>query len=167
MTLALGPFLFKDKRYIAHRMGHTPPSLGFKTLTASKNCYHAADLFAAAAPAAFDLVEENVAECVPSRPITVVSFRGTSDPIVPYDGGYSPVVPGMPITFLGAKGTFEKWGSLNQCTGTPTAEDEQGCTTYPDCQGGVEVVLCTKQRGNHEPGNAAVAWPILKLHTLP
>jgi len=128
---------------------------------------HAADLFAAVAPAAFDLLEENVGGCTPSRPITVVSFRSTSDPVVPYDGGYSAVVAGMPITFLGAQATFQQWAQINQCTGSPSAEDSQGCSTYSSCQDGVEVVLCTKQGGSHEPGNASVGWPILKRHTLP
>src|SRR5690242_6738251 len=63
---------------------------------------HAADVFAAVAPAAFDLLQENVMDCKPPRPITVISFRGTSDPIVPYAGGPSSVVSGHPVTFLGA-----------------------------------------------------------------
>jgi polyhydroxybutyrate depolymerase len=50
---------------------------------------HAADLFAAVAPAAFDLLQENVGDCAPPRAITEVSFRGTADPRVPYDGGPS------------------------------------------------------------------------------
>ena len=53
---------------------------------------HAADLFAAVAPASFDLLEENVGDCQPPRPITVISFRGSADMVVPYDGGFSPVV---------------------------------------------------------------------------
>jgi polyhydroxybutyrate depolymerase len=124
-------------------------------------------VFAAVAPAAFDLLEENVPDCQPARPITVVSFRGTSDPIVTYEGGYSAVVSGMPITFLGAQATFEKWAEFNACSGSPSAEDSNGCSTYSECQDGTEVVLCTKQGGGHEAGNASVAWPILKRHTLP
>jgi polyhydroxybutyrate depolymerase len=82
---------------------------------------HAADVFAAVAPAAFDLLEENVGDCKPPRPISVISFRGSSDPIVPYAGGPSSVVAGMPVTFLGAVGTFQKWAELNQCTGLELA----------------------------------------------
>ncbi|WP_438044481.1 alpha/beta hydrolase family esterase [Sorangium sp. So ce128] len=128
---------------------------------------HAADTFAAVAPAAFDLLQENIADCKPSRPITVISFRSTGDPIVPYAGGYSAVVSGMPITFLGAKSTLEKWGQINKCTGAPSAEDSKGCSTFSNCEGGVEVALCTKQGGGHDYGNAAVGWPVLKRHTLP
>ncbi|WP_437581587.1 alpha/beta hydrolase family esterase [Sorangium sp. So ce887] len=128
---------------------------------------HAADVFAAVAPAAFDLLEENIGGCEPARPISVISFRGTSDPIVPYAGGSSAVVRGMPITFLGAKSTLAKWADINGCTGSPSAEDGQGCSTYSNCRDGVEVALCTKQGGGHDPGNAAVGWPVLKRHTMP
>ncbi|WP_438036979.1 alpha/beta hydrolase family esterase [Sorangium sp. So ce204] len=128
---------------------------------------HAADTFAAVAPAAFDLLQENVGDCKPSRPITVISFRSTGDPIVPYAGGYSAVVSGMPITFLGAKSTLEKWGQINKCTGSPSAEDSKGCSTFSNCEGGVEVALCTKQGGGHDYGNAAVGWPVLKRHVMP
>jgi polyhydroxybutyrate depolymerase len=127
---------------------------------------HAADVFAAIAPAAFDLLQENVADCIPSRPVTVISFRGTEDPLVPYAGGPSSVVPGMPVTFLGAQKTFEKWAEIDQCTGTPSAKDSNGCSAYSNCQDGVEVILCTKQGGGLEAGNASVAWPVLKSHTL-
>jgi polyhydroxybutyrate depolymerase len=126
----------------------------------------AADLFAAAAPAAFDLLAENVDDCVPQRPITVISFRGTADPRVPYDGGPSSLVPGMPITFLGAQATFEAWGRIDGCTSGPSAADGNGCASYSGCQGAVEVTLCTKQDGHEDPGDPAIAWPVLKRHTL-
>src|SRR5262249_27075680 len=121
---------------------------------------HAADVFAAVAPSAFDLLEENVGDCQPPRPITVLSFRGTADPLVAYDGGPSSLVPGMPVTFLGAQGTFEAWAAIDHCTGSPSAADGNGCSAYSSCQGGVEVILCTKQGGGIEQGNASVAWPI-------
>jgi polyhydroxybutyrate depolymerase len=126
----------------------------------------AADLFAAVAPAAFDLLQESVADCTPSRAISVISFRGTADARVPYAGGASALVPSMPITFLGAKATFERWAKINHCTGSPSPEDSHGCSTYASCQDGVEVVLCSKQGGREEPGDATVAWPLLKRHPL-
>src|SRR6478609_11440096 len=125
-----------------------------------------ADLFAAVAPAAFDLLQENVDDCVPSRPITEISFRGTADPRVPYAGGPSSLVPGMPITFLGAQATFQRWAAINHCTGSASAEDSNGCSSYSSCDAGVEVTLCTKQGGRDEPGNANIAWPVLRRHTL-
>ena len=126
----------------------------------------AADVFAAVAPAAFDLMQEELGDCKPPRPITVISFRGTGDTVVPYAGGPSSTVPGMQVTFLGAQATFKTWADLDQCTDSPSAPDSNGCSSYSACQGGVEVVLCTKQGGNQEAGNASVAWPVLKRHTL-
>jgi polyhydroxybutyrate depolymerase len=128
---------------------------------------HLADIFAAAAPAAFDLLTQNVDACKPARPISLMIFRSTGDGTVPYAGGHSAFVPGMAIDFLGAKATFAKWAELNQCTGSPSAEDANGCATYSTCKDGVQVTLCTKQGGSHEYGNAAVGWPFLKKYTLP
>jgi polyhydroxybutyrate depolymerase len=127
---------------------------------------HAADVFAAVAPAAFDLLAENVDECVPSRPISVISFRGTADSRVPYDGGASSLVPGMPITFLGAQATYAKWASIDGCVGPASAPDANGCSAYSGCDDGAEVILCTKQDGRLEPGDPTLAWPVLKRHTL-
>jgi polyhydroxybutyrate depolymerase len=127
---------------------------------------NAADVFAAFAPAAFDLLQENVADCKPARPITVVSFRGTADPYVPYAGGLSDLV--KPITFLGAVNTMKKWAELSGCTGS-AADIGNGCQGYAasQCPAGVEVILCTKQGGGHEAANASLTWPVLKRHTCP
>lgn len=127
---------------------------------------NAADVFAAFAPASFDLLQENVADCKPARPITVISFRGTADTMVPYAGGLSNLV--RPITFLGAVNTMKKWAELSGCTGS-AADLGNNCQGYAasQCQGGVEVILCTKQGGGHEAGNATLGWPVLKRHTLP
>jgi len=127
---------------------------------------NAADVFAAVAPAAFDLLQENVGDCLPSRPITEISFRGTGPSRVPYAGGASSLVAGMPITFLGAQATFEHWGQIDGCTGSPSPEDANGCSAYSGCQAGVEVILCTKPGGTEDPGDPSVAWPVLKRHTL-
>jgi polyhydroxybutyrate depolymerase len=127
---------------------------------------NAADVFAAFAPAAFDLLQENVGECKPGRPIAVVSFRGTGDTMVPYAGGLSNLV--RPITFLGAVNTMKKWAEFSGCTGS-AASLGNNCQGYAasQCQGGVEVSLCTKQGGGHEAGDATLVWPMLKRHALP
>ncbi|HXU61006.1 MAG TPA: PHB depolymerase family esterase [Polyangia bacterium] len=127
---------------------------------------HAADIFAAAAPASFDLLKENEAGCTPPRPIAVISFRSSNDPIVPYAGGASSVVSGMPITFLGAVGTFQKWAMIDGCTGSPTAADSNDCQYYNTCSGGVKLGLCTMTAG-HAPGEANIGWPFIKQFTLP
>jgi polyhydroxybutyrate depolymerase len=127
---------------------------------------HAADLFAAIAPAAFDLLEENVEDCSPQRPITSISFRGTGTSRVPYEGGPSSLVPGMPLTFLGALATAERWASINGCGSVPSEPDADGCITYPGCDAGAEVILCTKPGGREDPGDPRIAWPTLARHRL-
>ena len=127
---------------------------------------NAADIFAAFAPAAFDLLGENVDECNPGRPITVASYRGTDDTLVFYDGGVSNLV--TPITFLGAVNTMNKWAELSGCTGS-ASDLGNGCQGYEasQCQDGVEVILCTKQGGGHEAADPSLTWPVLKRHSLP
>lgn len=131
---------------------------------------HAADVFATVAPAAFDLLEENSPDCKPARPISVISFRGTSDFIAPYNGGVStPPTTGyvLPdIHFLGAQATFKRWAELNGCMGDPT-DSSPGCKTYMPCKDGVEVTLCVKQGGGHDEGDANLGWATMKKHPMP
>src|SRR5690606_2334733 len=98
-------------------------------------------------------------------PISVMSFRGTEDARVPYAGGPSSVVPGMPITFLGAVGSLERWGEINGCAGPLSQEDSNGCVFYQGCADGVNVALCTEHGGEEAQGLAEVAWPFLRRHT--
>lgn len=130
---------------------------------------NAADVFAAVAPSAFDLLTEDEEPCHPSRPITEITFRGTADPIVPYAGGASRPPNGLNVTihFLGAVGTFQKWASLDGCTGSPSAADANGCQTYSQCSAGVEVTLCTAQGGGHVTGDPNIGWAMLKKHPMP
>jgi polyhydroxybutyrate depolymerase len=139
---------------------------------AMKMACDAADITAAIAPAAFDLMDpSNMWNCQPSRPITVISFRGTADPIVPYNGGPTNPPNGLPvvITFLGAVGTFQKWAQLDQCTDMPTDNSSlgTGCQTYTQCAQGVSVTLCTTQGGSHSTGDPNIAWSMISQYTLP
>ena len=127
----------------------------------------AADVFAAAGPASFDLTQQNETGCTPARPITVIEWRGKNDNVVPYAGGHSALVSGMAIDFLGAVGTFQKWASLDGCTGSPGAADSNNCQTYSQCSSSVQVTLCTDNNGGHEAANASIVWPMLKKYTLP
>ncbi len=128
---------------------------------------HAADTFAAVGPASFDLTEQNEGDCKPTRPLTVIEWRGKQDSVVPYAGGYSDLVTGMAITFLGAVGTFQKWASLDGCTGNPGTADANNCQTYSQCSAAVQVTLCTDNNGGHEAANANIVWPMLKTYTMP
>jgi polyhydroxybutyrate depolymerase len=126
----------------------------------------AADVFAAIAPAAFDLLEEHLATCKPKRPITVITFRGTEDNLALYNGGLSNLV--RPIHFLGAINGMKKWAELDGCTGQAMdlGNNCQGFTAS-QCMAGVESIVCSKTGGGHEQGNATLGWPVLKRHQLP
>jgi polyhydroxybutyrate depolymerase len=130
---------------------------------------NAADVFAGVASSGFDLLAESEAPCQPVRPITEISFRGTADPVIPYEGGTGapPNDLDVTVTMLGAVGTFERWAELNQCVGSPSAADSNGCSTYSQCQDGVEVVLCTTEGGGEDWGSAEIAWNVLNAHPLP
>jgi polyhydroxybutyrate depolymerase len=130
---------------------------------------NAADIFAAVAPSAFDLLAEDEEPCKPSRAISVIAFRGTSDPIVPYKGGSSMPPNGLNVTihFLGAEATSKKWSELNECSGMAMASANGACQTYSQCNEGTEVTLCTKQGGGHDPGDAKQGWEFMKKHPMP
>ncbi len=123
---------------------------------------NAATVFAAVAPASFDLLVPDEEPCAPSRPISVLTFRGTTDTTVPYAGGKG---PSGKITFLGAQGSFQRWAGIDGCM-TPTTADGD-CTYYKTCSAGVEVGLCVKQGGGHAPGDANVGWSFLSRFSLP
>ena len=132
-------------------------------------CY-LSDVIAAAAPSAFDLAKEIVdgGKCKPSRPFPILNFRGTQDNIVMYNGGLSQVVPGKPITFMGAKNNFKEWAKMNGCTGSPKSNTPgNNCEMYENCNGGVKVGLCTINGGGHSEGDGKMGWEFLKQFTLP
>jgi polyhydroxybutyrate depolymerase len=122
------------------------------------------DVFAAVAPAAMDLNRTNSAKCTKARPISVINFRGTADPVCKYQGGDSGYNDGL--NFLGAEGTFKYWAEADGCQGSPS-KNKDGCDEYSNCMDGVKVVLCTKQGGGHEQGDGNIGWPFLKQFTLP
>jgi polyhydroxybutyrate depolymerase len=142
---------------------------------------HAADVFAAVAPTAFDLLGTsanaktgNVADCKPSRPMPVLSFRGTQDTIAIYGGGDSSLVSGMPIYFLGAEATWKQWATIDGCTDTPTypatpTSDTYNCAYYKQCQGGVQVGVCINdyQHAYASAAGAQTGWTFLKQFSLP
>ena len=122
------------------------------------------DIYAAVAPAAMDLNTTNSAKCNPERPISIIMFRGTSDPVCKYQGGDSGYGDGL--NFLGAERNFKFWAEKNGCTGS-SSKNSNGCDEYSNCKDGTKVVLCTKQGGGHEQGDGNVGWPFLKQFTLP
>ncbi len=91
--------------------------------------------------------------CVPSRAVPVMSFHGTSDPVVSYSNG----------GFSGADGavqTATDWAARNGCASASTVTFQQGdaeCETWTGCDAGADVTLCTLTGGGHQwpGGNSA------------
>jgi polyhydroxybutyrate depolymerase len=125
----------------------------------------AADVIAAVAPVDFDCVDgAGCGDCAPSRPVSVVQFRGTNDQAVPYDGNGP---------FAGAQANLATWGEINSCSGSAAAlAQNDACEALPMCGDGAQTVLCTVQGGTHcgSYGSfsiAEVAWAVLQNQALP
>lgn len=122
------------------------------------------DIYAAVAPAAMDLNKTNSAKCNPERPVPIIMFRGTNDFVCKYQGGDSGFNDGL--NFLGAEGNFQFWAQKNGCSGSPS-KNKDGCDEYSSCKDGSKVILCTKQGGGHDYGDANIGWPFLSQYELP
>lgn len=124
---------------------------------------HASDVFAAFAPEAFDLLQENVNQCNPPRAVALLSQRASNDSLVVYNGGRD-CLTGVCINFLGAVNTNNTWKQKNACTSQTTTQGQ--CVISTQCDDGVEVGLCTTT-GGHAPANASTGWNFMKRFTLP
>jgi len=109
----------------------------------------AAGVFAAIAPVAGKM---GVADCRPSRPISVIHFHGTADETILYD---SPALSGENVD---VPEMMKRWADRNGCTKGPDATYQMGsvtCQTWSQCTGGVLVSLCTAEGMGHcWPGTA-------------
>ena len=117
----------------------------------------AADLFAASAPVAGDI---RISGCDPKRPIALIAFNGTADPLVPYRGSVAS------ISALRDRFHCEADASLQ-----PLFPDR--CETYSGCDANVEIAQCTDLGGRHVwpsgPGLSVnpVMWQFLSRFRLP
>jgi polyhydroxybutyrate depolymerase len=95
--------------------------------------------------------------CRPSRPVPVMAFHGTADPIVPYGGGGSPSFdyPFPPVTEWAAG-----WAARNGCAADPVHLPSTGEVTgiqYVQCRNAADVILFTVHGGGHTwPGGEAL-----------
>jgi polyhydroxybutyrate depolymerase len=103
------------------------------------------DIIAAVAPVAGTLVTE---PCNPTRPMPVMHFHGTADPLVPFGG--NPALGMPPVVQM-----MQTWAERDRCaqeTQTMYLAGDSSCARYPGCAGGAEVVLCIVDGGGH-------TWP--------
>lgn len=128
------------------------------------------DRFAAIAPVA---AYNGAGACNTARPVPVISFHGTDDPLVAYG-----------LAVLANDG----WVERNGCNPEPQETFRNGdshCDTYAGCNGGAEVVFCTVDGGGHTwPGGLDLSsfgfgkttqdlsandamWELFERHALP
>jgi polyhydroxybutyrate depolymerase len=120
-----------------------------------------ADVFAAIAPVAGVMgIPDD--QCQPSRPVPVLDFHGTADPVVPYNGG-SPLVglgSAIGVNFQSVAQTIDTWLAIDVCL-TPGvtifSSGDATCIDYTRCAQGGEVVQCTIANGGHTwPGGVPI-----------
>jgi polyhydroxybutyrate depolymerase len=120
-------------------------------------------IFAAIAPvagAAATAIEER---CEATRPVSVISFQGTRDRLMPYEGGNVAIRRGRVLSAQRSAALFAK---VNGCTPTPAVTPEPDTVrdgtrvlrlAYGGCREGREVVLYTIEGGGHTwPGGPPV-----------
>jgi polyhydroxybutyrate depolymerase len=98
----------------------------------------AADLIAAVAVIEAAALDPTV--CQATRPVPVIFFHGTTDPVVPYVLGEAAVAT---------------WREINACSGDSELTFAQGdsrCETWAECSADATTVLCTIEGGGH-------VWP--------
>jgi len=95
--------------------------------------------------------------CDPARPVPVIAFAGTADPVVPYNGGDINDFPewaGRPVDPV--KEWAADWASRNRCTGKPrdgTRIDDVQPLLWTGCD--AAVTLYSVEGGGHTwPGGA-------------
>jgi polyhydroxybutyrate depolymerase len=103
------------------------------------------DVFGAVAPVGGVLLDH---PCAPSRPIPILHFHGTADPIIAYGGGGPNT--GFPSVEQSV-GAFEaSYGCAGEARVTVSSNGDATCARAPGCSADVE--LCTIDGGGH-------TWP--------
>ena len=122
--------------------------------------------------------------CASSRPISVIGFHGTADPVNPYNGS------GDEVWGYGVREAAERWATFDRCgpvrpsRAAPSVELRR----YRACKGGASVELYTLEGFGHQwpggpsqpadvsarlgPASAAIdaselLWSFFREHPLP
>ena len=114
----------------------------------------ASDLFPAvgivAGTAGIRLPRGQTVAPLPARPVSVIHFHGTDDPLVPYTGGSQR----GPAGFMSVAESIDLWVTANGCSPMPATQAMGGARreTYLGGRDGTEVTLWTIDAGGH-------GWP--------
>ena len=91
-------------------------------------------------------------DCHPARPVPLIAFHGTSDPIVPYQGGPSHA---FDLPFPAIPEWIETYARRSGCVGEPTrlpASGEVSGIQYSNSAQNMDVTFYTVEGGGH-------SWP--------
>lgn len=95
--------------------------------------------------------------CRPDRPLPVITFGGTADPVNPYAGG------GAPYWGYGTQTAAQSWAQHNQCRRGPLTTQVSASVsrlTWTGCRKNAEVALYVVAGGGHTwPGGNPAAFP--------
>jgi polyhydroxybutyrate depolymerase len=125
---------------------------------ASQLACDASTTFAAVAPVAGLRFP---AGCRPARPIPVLAFHGTADPVDPYNGH------GQPYWTYSVPTAAQRWAAQNGCNPQPstTSKPPVTTTTYTGCHANATVQLVSIAGEGHQwPGGPTV--PESLVHAL-
>jgi len=130
--------------------------------------------------------------CYPERPIPLIAFYGTEDPLVAYEGGIAPESfisklihrSSPPVSFPSVTSYIEEWADRDGCSPVPELIPAQGDASgvrYTGCKATSEIVFYTIEGGGHAwPGGrptfvgktsrdidaSQVMWEFFKAHPL-
>jgi polyhydroxybutyrate depolymerase len=93
-----------------------------------------------------------VADCQPSRPVSVLEIHGTEDPLVPYQGGQAAAVEAQgSVPFTSTPAMVRRWAELANCPPPAPATTAGPVTTesWTGCRNGSAMRLITVQGGGH------------------
>jgi polyhydroxybutyrate depolymerase len=82
----------------------------------------------------------DLAECAPSRPVSVLHIHGTADELIPY------VLQAKSLTLMASK-----YGCASDPVPAPAPKSsgDTTCVSYPGCPAGIEVTGCSVEGGGH------------------
>ncbi len=129
-----------------------------------------ADVVAAIAPVAGTL--GSGVPCAPSRPVSVLQFSGTADPVVPFGGGGMQGRGGA-SDIVSAPAMASRWRDLDRCASAPLEDDlpsaGDGTSVHRlsalGCADGTAVVLLQINGGGHTWPTGNFALPDAGLTT--
>ncbi len=135
-----------------------------------------ADLVAAIGLVVGTIGPDLLATCKPSRPVSVISFNSTTDPLVPFAGGAVHLGRSVRGQAASVADSIAMWVARDACGKTPAhalvpdLDHDDGSTAtvdaYGGCEGGAAVTLYTIEGGGHTWPGGKQYLPALLVGTV-